>query len=60
MAGFDLTQNQLDVLARFLCDANMSQKDKEMLAIDFANKFEVTRKDRFRRYATLPGIEEDM
>lgn len=60
MPGFNLTQNQLDTLAKFICESNMSQKDKEMLAMDFTKKFEVTREHRFRRYATLPGIDEDL
>lgn len=60
MPGLDLTQNQLDNLAKFICDANMSVKDKEMFAMEFTRNYEVTRNERFRRYATLPGIEEDL
>lgn len=60
MPGFDLTQNQLDTLAKFFCEQNMSQKDKEMMAMKFAKTFEVTRDLRFRRIATLPGIDEDL
>lgn len=58
--AFDFTQRQLDELAKFICDQNMSQKDKEMMAMDFIRRYEVTRKERFRRYATLPGIDEDL
>lgn len=58
MPGFDLTQNQLDELARFICEQNMSQKDKEMMAMEFTKQYEVTRDLRFRRMATLPGIDE--
>lgn len=60
MPGFDLTQNQLDVLAKFFCEQDMSQKDKEMMAMEFTKKFEVTRDLRFRRMATLPDLEEDL
>lgn len=60
MPGFDLTQNQLDTLARFFCEQNMSQKDKEMMAMEFVKTYGVTRDLRFRRLATLPGIEEDL
>jgi hypothetical protein len=60
MPGFDLTQNQLDVLAKFFCEQDMSQKDKEMMAMEFTKQFEVTRDLRFRRMATLPDIEEDL
>lgn len=60
MPGFDLTQNQLDRLAKFFCEQNMSQKDKEMMAMEFTKVFEVTRDLRFRRMATLPGIDEDL
>lgn len=57
---FALTQLQLDELARFFCAQNMSQKDKEMMAMDFAKKYDVDKAERFRRYATLPGLEEDL
>lgn len=60
MPGFNLTQNQLDELARFFCEQNMSQKDKEMMAMEFTKQYEVTRDLRFRRMATLPGIDEDL
>jgi hypothetical protein len=60
MPGFDLTQNQLDKLAKFFCEQDMSQKDKEMMAMEFTKQFEVTRDLRFRRMATLPDIEEDL
>jgi hypothetical protein len=60
MPGFDLTQNQLDKLAKFFCEQNMSQKDKEMMAMEFTKQFEVTRDLRFRRMATLPDLDEDL
>lgn len=60
MPGFDLTQNQLDSLAQFICAQNMSQKDKEMMAMEFTKQFEVTRDLRFRRMATIPEIDEDL
>jgi hypothetical protein len=60
MPGFDLTQNQLDKLAQFFCAQDMSQKDKEMMAMEFTKQFEVTRDLRFRRMATIPNIDEDL
>lgn len=56
----DLTQSELDEFARFICEQNMSQKDKEMLAMEFCKKYKVENDLRFRRMATIPGIDEDL
>lgn len=56
----DLSQNELDEFARFICEQNMSQKDKEMMAMEFTKKYEVENDLRFRRMATIPGLSEDI
>lgn len=55
-----LSQNELDELARFICEQNMSQKDKEMFAMEFTTRYNVQNDLRFRRMSTIPGIDEDI
>lgn len=55
-----LSQNDLDELARFICEQNMSQKDKEMFAMEFTTRYNVQNDLRFRRMATIPDIDEDL
>jgi hypothetical protein len=60
MVGLGLTQNQLDEVAKLICDQSMSAKDKELFARNFAKKYEVTRSERFARMAFIPGLDEDL
>lgn len=56
--GLELTQNELDDLARLLCAQSMSVRDKESFAWSFVKQYKVTREYRFVRYATIPNYEE--
>ena len=58
--GLELTQGELDGLARLICAQSMSITDKEAFAWAFATKYKVTREYRFVRLATVPNYEEDL
>lgn len=58
--GLELTQDELDGLARLFCAQSMSIMDKEQLAWSFVTKYKVTREYRFVRLATIPNYEEDL
>jgi hypothetical protein len=60
MPGLDLTQNQLDDVARLICEQSMATKDKELFARAFAKRYEVTRTERFARMSMIPQLDEDL
>jgi hypothetical protein len=60
LSNLGLSQDQLDDLARTICDQSMAAKDKELLARDMAKKYEIKNGERFARMSFIPNLNEDI